>query len=90
MGLNGSSLKALSFVLQNRVKVSKITSYFIFFDVDGVEVRWDLRKGIKVCLCIHECWRDGDLDKICYHIKAVEYWLNKHQDFKDWIEGKNE
>ena len=61
--------------------VSMISINFICFAVNGREVKWDIRKGYMVCNCRHEVYRGGNLNKKCYHIKAVEKWLDNHAKF---------
>ena len=77
--LNQSSLKAVTMIIKGKVIPKEATFGILFFEVDKVEVTFDLRKKLWMCQCRHEVWRGANVKKICKHIKACQWWLQVRQ-----------
>jgi hypothetical protein len=73
--LSESSLRAMNLIERGSI-VPKPSSFdYLFWDVAGREVCYDIRKKRWSCDCIHESWRTCEKD-CCLHIKAVQWLLN--------------
>ena len=77
MGLNWSSLKGLSLSNPDNIiiEITPNTAFFSFKNSDE-KVRYDKRKRVWVCTCIHESWKSNQ-EQECYHIKAIKYYLKR-------------
>jgi len=83
MALNLSSLKAMTSLLQNKVKLEHASQNYFFLTVDETEVTFDRRKEIWTCSCEHEAWRGSNLEKTCYHLKAAKHFMEKYMENKE-------
>ena len=81
--LNGSNLKGVTLLVKNKVKLLSDTPNFLFFKVGNQEVRYDKRKDLWNCTCLHEVWRGNKLNELCYHIKACKYYLRNKGEKND-------
>lgn len=75
--LNRSSLKGLSLVLKNKVRLLSVTPCYYFLTVNGIEVTYQIRKDLWTCTCIHETYRGAKIRQECYHILAAKLYMRK-------------